>query len=139
MRIYIHCKQLKKRTASVTDCLWEWEKDPATLRELLTLLVTASVESYNKRIRTTSRPGPVTEETMDTMAVIGKVSFGMPFGTREADGLKAIETAIQGFEDGLFRIFVNDREIEQLDVPLALADGDAITILRLVMLTGGFF
>lgn len=73
------------------------------------------------------------------MSQIGKIGFGIPYGNREADPEEAVETAIQGYEDGLFRFFVGDREVESLDAPLTLQEEDTITILRLVMLTGGFF
>lgn len=76
---------------------------------------------------------------MDDMAVTGKIAFGIPFGTREADPKEAMETAIAGFQDGLYRIFINDTEAEQLDTFLELKEHDTITIIRLVMLTGGFF
>ena len=52
---------------------------------------------------------------------------------------EAVETAIQGYIDGLLRIFLNDEEVGGLDEPLCIHDGDELTILRLVMLTGGFF
>jgi len=34
---------------------------------------------------------------------------------------------------------VGEQEITQLDAPLNLSEGDTIAIIRLVMLTGGFF
>ena len=73
------------------------------------------------------------------MSQIGRIGFGIPFGSREADTEEALETALQGFRDGLYRVFVGDREIESLDEPLGLSEGDTVTMIRLVMLTGGFF
>ena len=73
------------------------------------------------------------------MSRVGKIGFGIPFGSREADLTEALETACQGFADGLYRVFIGDREIEDLDAPLHLQEGDSVTIIRLVMLTGGYF
>ena len=50
-----------------------------------------------------------------------------------------IHERAQGCEDGLFRIFIGEREPEGLDAPLYLQENDTITIIRLVMLTGGYF
>ena len=53
--------------------------------------------------------------------------------------MEAVETALEGFSDGLFRFFLNGSEITELNAPLDLKDNDEITIIRLTMLTGGFF
>lgn len=139
MTIHVNVKQLKKRLNQVAACPYELKQTPATLRELITMLVLEGVADYNSRLRR-KEPGKVlSQDAIDDMTRIGKIGFGVPFGSREADGEEAVAAAIQGFEDGLYRFFVNDGEIESLDAPLALQDGDAVTIIRLVMLTGGFF
>lgn len=63
------------------------------------------------------------------------MGFGIPFGSDFQD---AFETALQGFEDGLYQLFIGEQEMESLDTPLLLQEEDTITIIRLVMLTGGF-
>jgi len=47
----------------------------------------------------------------------------------------AVQNALTSFEDGLFRIFINDNEIEP-DLPIVLRDEDEICFLRLTMLAG---
>lgn len=138
MNIYISAKQIKKRGNLVAACPYELPSPADTLRQLIATLVTDGVESYNQRLKSEIN-GSLTAEEIDDLSRVGKISFGIPFGSREADLDNAMETAIQGFEDGLFRVFLGEREIESLDEPLDLHEGDTITMIRLVMLTGGFF
>jgi hypothetical protein len=46
----------------------------------------------------------------------------------------AVETALLAFDDGIFKVFVGDREV---DGPVELPDGAAVLFLRLVPLAGG--
>lgn len=139
MTVHIHLKQIKKRGGHVAACPWELNPVPETLRQLLTLLVTNGVQGYNARIAGKPERVVLSEDAMAAMEQIGKIGFGIPYGTREADLDAAIASALQGFADGLFRVFIGDREAEALDEPLDLRENDTITIIRLVMLTGGYF
>ena len=138
VNIYISAKQIKKRGNLVAAYPYELASPADTLRQLIAMLVTDGVESYNQRLKSEIN-GSLTAEEIDDLSRVGKIGFGIPFGSREADLDEAMETAIQGFEDGLFRVFLGEREIESLDEPLDLHEGDTITMIRLVMLTGGFF
>ena len=138
VKIQISAKQLKKRGGVVASCPYVLETVPDTLRQLVTMLVRDGVNSYNDRLRSRQLQ-PASKDDMDDMSRVGRIGFGIPFGTREASMEEALETAIRGFEDGLYRVFIGDREIESLDEPLCLHEGDTITMIRLVMLTGGFF
>ena len=70
------------------------------------------------------------------MADVGKIAFGIIYGNQEPDVEDAIAVATQAFEDGLYRVFVNGEETEQLDGRLALQDGDEVSLIRLTMLAG---
>ena len=83
-------------------------------------------------------PMVVTGEQLADMSQVGKIAFGIPFGGKAAELEPALETAFQGFEDGLYRVFLGEAEMESLDAPIGLHEGDTITIIRLVMLTGGW-
>lgn len=139
MTVQIQLKQIKKRGGHVAACPLELNPVPETLRQLLTLLVTDGVQGYNARIAGKPERAVLSEDAMAAMEQIGKIGFGIPYGTREADLDAAIASALQGFSDGLFRVFIGDREAEALDEPLDLQENDTITIIRLVMLTGGYF
>lgn len=139
MTVKIQLKQIKKRGEHITACPYELTTRPETLRQLITLLVTDGVESYNARLAQKDRTVLLAQTDMEAMETIGKIGFGIPYGSREADLEESLAAAIQGCEDGLFRIFIGDREPESLDAPLNLQENDTITIIRLVMLTGGYF
>ena len=139
MKVYISVKQIKKRARQVDACPYELNPVPDTLRQLISTLVSNEVKGYNLRIKDKESTAFHTKEEIDDMSQVGKIGFGIPFGSSQADFQDAFETAIQGFEDGLYRLFIGEQEIESLDAPLHLQEEDTITIIRLVMLTGGFF
>ena len=139
MKVYISVKQIKKRAGQVAACPYEVKTVPDTLRQLISILVSNEVKSYNLRLKEKESTAIHTKEEIDDMSQVGKIGFGIPYGSNPADFQEALETAVQGFEDGLYRIFIGEQEIELLDAPLHLQEEDTITIIRLVMLTGGFF
>lgn len=139
MKVYISVKQIKKRAGQVASCPYELKTVPDTLRQLISVLVSDSVEGYNLRLKETENTVLLTKAEIDDMSHVGKIGFGIPYGSNPADFQEALETAVQGFEDGLYRIFIGEQEIESLDAPLDLHEDDTITIIRLVMLTGGYF
>ena len=139
MKVYISAKQIRKKGNQVTACSYELPAAPETLRQLITVLVSDSVESYNRRLLAKEDIAPVPKDAVEAMSQVGKIGFGIPFGSRQADLGDALETAMQGFSDGLYRVFVGEREMDSLDAPLHLQEEDTVTIIRLVMLTGGYF
>lgn len=139
MTVYISAKQIKKRGNQVAAFPYLLREVPATLHQLISMLVCDGVERYNRRLQGKEEPAVVTREQIGDMSLVGKIAFGIPFGSKAAEIDQAMETALQGFEDGLYRVFINEEEIGSLDAPLQLQEGDTITIIRLVMLTGGYF
>lgn len=139
MKVYISVKQIKKRAGQVASCPYELKTVPGTLRQLISILVSDGVEGYNLRLKEIGNTALPTKDEIDDMSQVGKIGFGIPYGSKPADFQEALKTAVQGFEDGLYRVFIGEQEIESLDAPLHLQEEDTITIIRLVMLTGGYF
>ena len=139
VKVYISAKQIKKRGNQVSAIPYELRTVPDTLRQLISILVSDSVDSYNQRLLAKEETTYLAKDEIDAMSQVGKIGFGIPFGSRAANFQDALETALQGFEDGLYRVFIGEREIESLDAAMELHEEDTITIIRLVMLTGGFF
>lgn len=137
MILKIYLKQIGQRKQTVAPIDFEYSPVPGTVRELITQTVVACVNAYNERVRQGDlRANPVTEKQIEDMASVGKIAFGINYGGREQDIGKAVDNALQSFEDGLYRVFLNDREPERLDDNLDLHDGDSLTFIRLTMLTG---
>lgn len=139
MKVNVQVKKLGKRIQTVGSIPYELDTCPATLRELIVCMVEQGVEGYNKRLRSGAQTKALSETEIQDMSQVGKIVFGVPFGEKEADPQKAVDAALLAFTDGLCRFFINEQEITQLDAPLQLWEGDTIAIIRLVMLTGGFF
>lgn len=137
MILKIYLKQIGQRKQTVAPIDFEYSPVPGTVRELITQTAAACVNAYNERVRQgDSRTAPITAEQITDMASVGKIAFGINYGGREQDQEKAIGNALQSFEDGLYRAFLNDHELEKLDDNLDLHNGDSLTFIRLTMLTG---
>lgn len=78
----------------------------------------------------------MTREEIEDKAEAGKISFGTVYGDRKADFKKAQDNAIQCFEDGIYRIFLDNRPLESLDEPIEITGETVFTFVRLTMLAG---
>ena len=162
MRIYLKMKTPGKRRPILDDVPYEIPDDTATLRELLTALVHAEVETYNRKPREnpgdealsspdhTGKPGVprlpassdsgllsfLSPEALEEQAGTGKVSFGRVYSAKQADLDKAVENALQCVRDGLVRVFWEEQEITGLEEPLSVQSGDHFTLIRLTFLAG---
>ena len=139
MKVYIQVKKLGKRIQTVGSIPYELDACPATLRELIACMVNQGVEGYNERLRSGEQNKALSEAEIQDMSQVGKVAFGIPLGEREANPQKAVDAALLAFTDGLYRFYINELEITELDTPVHLCEDDTIAIIRLVMLTGGLF
>lgn len=134
MHLYINMKQLGKRKNTIDKVAFSYEKAPEDLRELIGEMVKICVADYIDRMD--KGEAVLSEEQIEDMSQIGKIAFGIVYGEKKPDVQKAIETAVHGFEDGLFRVFLGDRELENLDEKVEFAEGNEITFIRLTMLAG---
>lgn len=134
MHLYVNMKQLGKRKNTVDKVAFSYEREPEDLRELIGETVKICVGDYVDRMD--KGEAVLSEEQIEDMSQIGKIAFGIVYGEKKPDVQKAVETAIQGFEDGLFRVFLGDRELENLDEKVEFAEGNEITFIRLTMLAG---
>lgn len=73
------------------------------------------------------------------MKETGKMGFGQVYNTETVDVEKAVQDALQAFEDGLYFVFVDDKKIDKLDDNIDLKAHSKVFFLRLVALTGGYF
>lgn len=138
--IRINIRQLGKKRNTINAVPFVLPKQPNTVRDLITSVVMVCVAAYNERVRkgeTIIRP--LTQESLSNMEMIGKLAFGVNYGGKEANEAKAVTTALQGFRDGLYRAFLDETELVDLDAPLMIRENDTITFIRLTMLTGSIW
>ncbi|MBO7515659.1 MAG: hypothetical protein J6T47_08565 [Lachnospiraceae bacterium] len=116
---------------------FEIETVPTTVGELITATVRKCVEAYNERVRK-GEAGitPLTERQIRDMADVGRITFGICNSDREQDVREAVECALSAFRDGLFRLFVNEKEQTAENEAIDLREGDVLTFIRLTMLAG---
>jgi hypothetical protein len=107
-----------------------------TLRELLVRIVRVELAAYGSRREARRLDRVLSRAEIDTQAAAGRVA---PEG-REAppapDEDMAISTALAGFEDGLYLVAIDGREIRSLDEQVYLTPDSRVTFVRLVFLAG---
>ncbi|MBW4551435.1 MAG: hypothetical protein KME35_10040 [Aphanocapsa sp. GSE-SYN-MK-11-07L] len=116
-----------------------------TLRELITTVVLAEVEAFHDRQSQYQLTQVLSKAAIATGLNQGKVTMGDGLrpteGQREfkqaVDPQAAVDTAILGFVDGLYYVFVDDIQQEELDRPVPLRADSRLMFLRLVPLVGG--
>lgn len=104
---------------------------PITLRDLIRFRVREEVARYN------ADPGPRFNglvQPSDAEATLNGYAIARP---RRLDWEKQAETALGAFARNGFFVFVGDRQVEDLDGELSLADTDVVSFVRLVPLVGG--
>lgn len=140
MKLHISIRQLGKKRNALTSVPCELPEAPASLRILISSLARSGAAEYNRRLR--EGEGiirPMTAEQLHAAEAVGKLAFGIVYGEKPADPVKAVKDAVLAYEDGLFRVFLNQEELTSLDAPLDMQDGDELTLIRLVMLTGSIW
>ncbi len=136
MTIYINMKAAGKRKAILEQVPYELPDGVATLRDFLTELVKIEVENYNQKGTDVQVIPYLTKEEVEEQASVGKVGFGRVYSEKQADAAKAVVNAIQCFEDGLIRVFQNETELKELNMPIELHKDDCFTLIRLTFLAG---
>lgn len=140
MDIRISTRQIGKKRRNLEAVSFNLSRCPHTLRELIEELARTCAESFNARLQTGETSlQPMTPAQLQDMEAVGKLAFGVVYGTKPADPDKAAEDALLAFSDGLYRVFQGETELRDLDTPLDISDDDEFTFIRLVMLTGSLW
>ena len=82
-------------------------------------------------------PAPRGTVTIDQVTTDTVPVDTVPVDTVPVDTGAAVDAALLAFTDGLFKVFVADRELAADDTPVTLADGAQLLFLRLMPLAGG--
>jgi hypothetical protein len=109
--------------------------DIETAEKLIEYIVRENVRAYNSKETDAPLFKYLSQKELEDGVHTGKVGFGDKKNAAHADEEDAVKNALQCFEDGIYRVLVNDTEA-QSGGSLSLKEGDALTFLRLVMLAG---
>ena len=132
MKAYIQVKQVGKRKCSIEKMPVDFPTPPASVQELIEAVVCWQVKEYNERLQQSEMLKYLTSEEMEDKAAAGKVGFE----ARPAAETEAIINALQSYEDGIFRIFLDDAELGELSSSVQLKEESTLTFIRLTMLSG---
>ena len=134
MIVQIILKSLGKRGINPQE--WKLSGQQNCLRDLITDMVRTSVSKFNDHESEVPLLQYLTNEDINQQSKAGKIGFGTLYDDRKGDPEEAIRSAIMAYEDGLYRVFVNEEEILELDEPLHIRERDQIVFVRLTMLAG---
>ena len=136
MNVYIKLKSAGKRRPILNNTPYTLPNGIASLRQLIEAIVRQEVDEYNSRGTENMLVPFLTESEISDQSTVGKIGFGRLYSDKKANLEIAIETALQGFDDGLFRVMVGETEASELDKPLEIHENDTLTFIRLTFLAG---
>ena len=136
MKIFVNVKQIGKRKNKIDKKKYEISEKITTVKELLTEFVTINVKEFNEGLTENDVVPYLTDEKINDLSDAGKISFGVDYNGKKQDLEKAIENVLQSYEDGIYRVFVNDEEIGKINDKMDLQENDELTFVRLTMLAG---
>lgn len=113
------------------------EGKPFTLRDLIMCVVRQEVAAFQERQTEQTLQKMLTPEDISRGLAQGKVTLGDRDFDQSVNPEAAIDVAIMGFIDGLYYVFLDDVQQEDLDATVTLKEESRLTFLRLVALVGG--
>jgi hypothetical protein len=109
-----------------------------TLRDLILDIVDTEVSAFRDRQEQQRLPQILTKDEIAWGIEKGKITSGdREFAPQTVDLQSAFESAIQAFSDGLYYVFIDDRQYESLDEKVILQPQSKVLFLRLVAMVGG--
>jgi hypothetical protein len=106
-------------------------------RRLIEAAVTAEVSAFQARAEENSFVRVLSRDGLREDLARGAIRLGDPEAEApDVDVAAATEAALLAFDDGIFKVFVGEREVEA-GTPAWLEDGASVLFLRLVPLAGG--
>ena len=135
MTVYLKIKAISKRKPLIEHVAFTINKPVATSKELVEYIVRRNVDDYNKKAVDAPLFQYLTSDELEDGAAAGKIGFKDRKNEKTQDAGKAVENALGCFDDGIFRLFINDQEAAFAD-NISLKENDEITFIRLTMLAG---
>ena len=113
-----------------------------SLENLLKLVVQQQVEAFNAKsfeLEDEDYAKIPTENYLNILTDIGKIGFESIYNQKKADLQKAQENALQAFKDGMFAVFYDDEQLENLSQNINLNLHHTFTFIRLTFLAGSYW
>ena len=142
MQIRINVKGASRRKAAVVQITCDYPDRQMTVEEFLAETVRQNVREYNARkdaaeiLRLFEYGKGQAKEYIETAALSGKVAYGAPMDDRKADEKRAVENALQCFDDGLVALFADGVRYTEREEKMELKQQSEVTFVRLTFLAG---
>lgn len=136
MKIKINLKQPGKKRNTVRQETYTISDGISNLRDLIIDIVTDQVSNFNKKVDRGEIISYLTSEEIRNNADVGKVGFGEIANDKKQEIDKAVQNALQSFEDGVYCVFIDDEQKESLDEEIHITEETVLTFIRLTMLAG---
>ena len=136
MRFYVNVKALGKLRASVECAPFEIEGTPEDVRGLIIEVVAACASQFEQRSARSEVLEAMTAKEIADRSRSGKISFDMVNGENAVNVPQAQQNALQCFEDGIYRIFLDGKSLQELDEKITINEQSQLTFVRLTMLAG---
>ncbi|XVL61102.1 hypothetical protein PWP87_04775 [Paenibacillus amylolyticus] len=136
MNVWITVKSLGKRKPVLAKQAAELPETTHTLRQLIENMVALQLKALQDKKQQAELLSYLMPDDIEAQGAAGKVGFGAVYNEGVPDLNVAMETAITAYEDGLYKVFLNDEELQELDESLVVKDGDNVVFIRFTMLAG---
>lgn len=110
----------------------------SSLADFIQALVLQQIEAYETRQSATLLQA-LTPSQIEEEAQKGRVDVGERFEKRTVVVEAAVEAALQAFQDGLYAVFADEEQLEELDTVINWEAIDCFTFVRLTFLAGSFW
>jgi hypothetical protein len=127
----------------LTDWQIELPPDPVThdyqltLRELIERIVSEELQAFGQRQLERRLPSVLSPNQIQQGVLAGKVDMGGREQGQTVNPQEAVANALRGFRDGIYYVFVDGTQQQDLDQTVRLRNQSELTFLRLVPLAGG--
>src|SRR5262245_49121869 len=108
-----------------------------SLRDLIARIVRAEVAAFRDRREERRLVRALSATEIADGVAKGKVDMGGRDLDQEVDEEQAVGAALQAFEDGIYLVAVDGRDVRDLDQSVYLTADSRITFIRLALLAGG--
>lgn len=144
MEIKVTVKQLGKKHPVLSEQKIEivYEDSNISLENLLELIVQQQVDAFNAKsfeLEDEDDAKIPQDSYLNILTDTGKAGFGSIYNLKKADVQKAQENAVQAFKDGMFAVFYNDEQLEDLTQIIDLSLQHLFTFIRLTFLAGSYW
>ena len=145
MKIFFEQKKPGRVRQTIKPVLIELGNTPSTVSGLIEETVRICVEAFNRKaidapdrenLDADESHNVLSQQEIENLADTGRIAFGIVYNGNMEDPDKAVANALQCYEDGLLRMFLNGNPLGDVNEKIELKEGDCITVVRLTLLAG---